>query len=130
MAAYDGARSEIASCELGELFDPDYRKIAEALLAESNSNDEKSSLWSRVFARLEDQELQELGARLLVEDGPLADIDWKMALKQCIQKRRQSRSKELKEIAAKLATLKDGDKEYQLLLIRANELRNKKSELK
>jgi DNA primase len=130
MATYEGARKEIAAQDLSELFDANYLVLAEALIKEAEGETDTAGLWPRVFATLEDQELQELGARLLVADAPLADIDWKVALRQCLLKRRQTRSKELKEIAVSLTEFPEGSDEYKQLLNRANELRNKKSELK
>lgn len=129
LAHYDGARAEARASGLPELLDPQHRPLAEALLAEADSEAEPQSLWQRVFSHLEDPTHKELAARLLMADQHLADMDdWRHAFDDCRQRLQQSGGiKELKQVVRQLAAMDSGHPDYQRLLERANELRKQKS---
>lgn len=131
LAAFDGARGEARRLGCGELFDDHHRPVAEALLEEAGEHgDDRDGLWQRTLARLHDPQQQELAARLAMDDQPLAGMeDWRNAFRDCLQRREKADMKELKQIAVRLTTLPPDSDEYHELLMRADQLRNRKSAL-
>ncbi len=130
MAEYPGARDEVRRIGPNLLFDGDYLKLAILLLDEAAEGSSESTVWSSIFAGIEDPVLKEMLTRLMVSESRLMDIDWKMALKQCLQRREQVRMRELKQIAVQLATTSPDSIEHSELLNRAEQLRNEKSAIK
>jgi DNA primase len=128
LAAYPEARLEMLNLDLQQLFDQSHLPLARAVL-DAGTGDHEGSIWPDVMARLEDEQQKGLVARLLVQDQYLADIDWRAALRQCLKRQEHSRTRELKQIAVRLATLPEDSEEYQELLKCADQLRNQKSAL-
>lgn len=126
MAAYPEAHGEIQSLGLSKIFDRLHISLAEALLKAAETTDSQEFRHSMLFSRLDTEEQKELAARLLVNDKHLADIDWRAALRQCIQQQQQSATKELKQLSIKLSTLTPDSPEFQEMLKKADELRNRK----
>lgn len=131
LAHYDGARDEARRNDLVQLLDQQHRPLAEALLAEADSETDSETLWQRIFGRLDDPAHKELAARLLMADQHLAGMDdWRHAFDDCRQRLQQSGGiKELKQVVRQLATMTSDHPDYQQLLERANELRKQKSEI-
>lgn len=129
LAVYPEARGEMAAMGLTTIFDQLHLPVAQALLDGAGSDETDDSCWSMVFSRLETDEQKELAARLLMNDRHLADMDWRSALRQCLQKQKKSATGELKQLSAQLKTLSEDSPEYQELLKKAEELRNRKSAL-
>ena len=128
LATYPEARREVQALDLHQLFDQRHLTLAQALLA-AGSDEHEGPAWPDILARLEQEESKELVARLLVQDQHLADIDWRAALRQCLKSQEQVRTRELKQIALRLATLPEDSDDYQELLKAADQLRNRKSAL-
>lgn len=128
LAGYPDARREIAGIPLTQLFDSQYLPLAQALLEVAEQTPEMPP-WPELLARLEQEEQKRLVARLLVQDQHLADIDWRTALRHCLKRQEQARSRELRQIAQRLATLPEDSDEYQELIKSAELLRNRKSAL-
>jgi DNA primase len=128
---YEGARDEARRNGLAEFLDQQHRPLAEALLAEADSQADPQTLWQRVFGRLDDPAHKELAARLLMADQHLAGMDdWRHAFDDCRQRLQQSGGiKELKQVVRQLGTMSSDHPDYQQLLVRANELRKQKSEI-
>lgn len=129
LAHYDGARLEAHKNGLVELLDQQHRPLAEALLAEADSETDPETLWQRIFGRLNDPAHKELAARLLMADQHLAGMDdWRHAFNDCRQRLQQSGGiRELKQVVRQLAAMTSDHPDYQQLLERANELRKQKS---
>ncbi len=130
MAEYAGAREEAGRIGLSSLFEGDYLRLATLLLEAAESSGEEGSVWQSLFLGLEDQLLKEIGARLMASGSRVEDIDWKMAFRQCLQRRDQRSMRELKQLAVKLAATPPDSPEYAELLKRAEQLRNQKSAIK
>jgi DNA primase len=128
LAAYPEARQEIRGLDLPQLFDQRHLPLAQALL-DAGTADHAGSIWPDVLVRLDHEEQKEMVARMLVLDQYLADIDWRSALRQCLKRQEQGRTRELKQMALRLATLPEDSEEYQELLKSADKLRNQKSAL-
>jgi len=129
LAVYPEARSEMVAIGLETIFDQTHLPLAQALLDGVDSDESGDFRWSRVFSKLESDEQRELAARLLMNDRHLADMDWRAALRQCLHKQKKSFTGELKQLSLQLKTLSEESPEYQELLKRAEELRNRKSAL-
>lgn len=129
LAVYPEARSEMVAIGLATIFDQVHLPLAQALLDGVDSDETGDSRWSMVFSKLESDEQRELAARLLMNDRHLADMDWRAALRQCLHKQKKSFTGELKQLSIQLKTLSEDSPEYQELLKRAEELRNRKSAL-
>lgn len=125
LAGYPDARREIVGIPLTQLFDQQYLPLAQALLEVAEQTPEMPP-WPELLARLEYEEQKSLVARLLVQDQHLADIDWRTALRHCLKRQEQARSRELRQIAQRLATLPEDSDEYQELIKSADLLRNRK----
>jgi len=130
MAEYAGAREEAGRIGLSSLFEGDYLRLATLLLEAAESSGEEGSVWQSLFLGLEDQLLKEIGARLMASGSRVEDIDWKMAFRQCLQRRDQVSMRELKQLAVKLAATPPDSPEHAELLKRAEQLRNQKSAIK
>ena len=128
LAAYPEARQEVRGLDLTQLFDQRHLPLAQALL-DAGTADHEGSIWPDVLVRLEQEEQKEMVARMLVLDQYLADIDWRAALRQCLKRQEQGRTRELKQMALRLASLPEDSEEYQELLKSADQLRNQKSAL-
>ncbi len=128
LAAYPEAREKISSFNLAELFDNDYLPIVKAVL-DAEAVDGRDTIWHDILSRLEQEHQKALVARLLIQDRYLAEIDWRTALTQCLKSREKARTRELKPIAARLATLPQDSEEYLEVLKYAEQLRNRKSTL-
>lgn len=129
LAVYPEARSEMLGIGLTAIFDQRHLPLAQALLDEAGAETTGDACWSLVFAKLETDEQKELAARLLVNDRHLADMDWRAALRQCLQRKKQTATAELRQLSIKLQSLSPDSPEYQELLKKAEELRNRKSAL-
>ncbi len=128
LAGYPDARREIVGIPLPQLFDQQYLPLAQELLEVVDQAPEASP-WPELLSRLEQEDQKGLVARLLVQDQHLADIDWRTALRHCLKRQEQARSRELRQIAQRLATLPEDSEEYQELIKSADLLRNRKSAL-
>lgn len=128
LTIYPEARQELSGKPLQQIFDQRHLPLAEAIIAVGKQQTEEP-LWPELLASLEHEEQKELAARLLVQDQHLADIDWQSALRQCLKRQEQGRTRELKQIALRLATLPEDSDEYQDLIKSADQLRNQKSAL-
>lgn len=128
LAGYPDARHEFVGIPLAQLFDHQYLPLAQVLLEVLEQHPERAP-WSETLARLEDEAQKSLVARLVVQDQHLADIDWRTALRHCLKRQEQARTRELKQIAQRLATLPEDSDEYQELIKSADLLRNRKSAL-
>ena len=129
LAAYPESRREVRGLDLQKLFDLRHLPLAQAIL-DAGTDDHEGPIWSDLLVRLEQQEQKELVAQLLVNDQQFADIDWRMALRQCIKSQEQGQQmRELKQMALRLATLPEDSEEYRELLKSADQLRNQKSAL-
>ena len=128
MAAYPEARQEMIRFGLDRLFDQRHLALAEVLQTIASDAAEES-VWPDLMARLEDVDQKELAASLLVQDQHLADINWRQALDQCMKRIEKGSTGQLRQIAQRLATLPEDSDEYQELLKRADQLRNRKSAL-
>lgn len=129
MSHYAGAREETRRSGLLELLDQQHRPLAAALLQEADGDSDETTLWQRVFARLEEAATKELAARLLMADQHLAAMeDWRTAFGDCRQRLEKAGGiKELKQVVSRLAGMASDHPDYQQLLERANELRKQKS---
>ncbi len=128
MASYPEARQELVRYGLAQLFDRRHLALAEVLQT-IDADAAAESVWPDLLARLEDGEQKELAASLLVQDQHLADIDWRQAWQHCLKRQEQNRTRALKQIALRLATMPEDSEEYQELLLSADKLRNQKSAL-
>ena len=130
LAEYPGARDEVRRIGPEKLFDKEHLSLSELLLQEAEFEDDLLKLWQRVFARIEEPSIKELGTLLMVNESHLSDIDWKVALRQCLERRDRTEMKELQHVARQLATLPPDSDKYKELLRRAEQLRNQKSAIK
>jgi len=128
LAAYPEARMEIRGLDLLQVFDQRHLPLAKALL-DAGTDDQAATIWSDVLARLDNEEQKEMVAQMLIQDQYLVGIDWRAALKHCLKRQEHGRTKVLKQIALKLATMPEDSEEYQELLRSADKLRNQKSAL-
>jgi DNA primase len=128
LAAYPECRREVRALDLQTLFDTLHLPLALAIL-DAGTDVDDGPIWSDLLIRLEQQEQKEMVARLLVNDQQWADIDWRAALRQCRKRLEQGQTRELKQMALRLATLLEDSEEYRELLKCADQLRNQKSAL-
>ena len=126
MLTYPQSLSRIREIGLESLFEGTYRTLAE-LMATFSDEHPHPPMWQELFTSMEQPEIRELAARLLVDQGHLADMDWHVAFEQCLRRIEQRHLKELKQIATTLASLTPGTDQYQNLLARAEAIRSKKS---
>lgn len=127
LASYPDSRSEMTAIGLDQVFDRHHLPLARAIIAEGETADGTGS--SNLLARLETDEQKTLAARLLMAGAHLADIDWRTALQQCLQRAQQAAVRELKQLSVQLGSLRPDSPEYVELLKKAEELRNRKSAL-
>lgn len=129
LAVYPEARNEMVAIGLTTIFDQVHLPLAQVLLEGVATDETGDSRWPMVISKLETDEQRELAARLLMNDRHLADMDWRSALRQCLHKQKKSFTGELKQLSMQLKSLSEESPEYQELLKRAEELRNRKSAL-
>lgn len=130
LASYPESRAEMTAVGLDQMFDRQHLPVARAILAEgAGEAGENAVEGGRLLARLENGEQKALAARLLMSGAHLADIDWRTALQQCLQRGRTAAVRELKQLSVRLGTLPPDSPEYTELLRKAEELRNRKSAL-
>lgn len=123
---YPESRTEMQVVGLEKLFNSDYLPLAGKIAALDTADSTPASL---KLSDITTDWQKELAARLLVTDEHLTDINWRVALQQCVQRIKQNATRELKQLSVKLADLVQDSPEYHELLIKADELRNRKSTL-
>jgi DNA primase len=125
---YPEARAEIERVGLETIFTDDYLEVA-GLLLDSMAASEDNQVLSQLVERFEKPEQKFLFSRMMVSEGYLADINWRAVLDQCTRSHEKKQLASIKIIAARLAIIDPGSDEYALLLIQADTLRKRKSEL-
>lgn len=128
VALYPEVTKELEGMALDDLFDQQYLPLARVLFSAVRDDGEGAD-WRKILAQIEDDQLKSLAASLFVQHQHLADIDWKVALQQCLARLKAQSGDELKKIAMQLAMAPAGSPEQHELLKRAEQLRNQKSEL-
>jgi DNA primase len=125
---YPDARAEIVRTGLETMFNDDYLELAGLLLERLNGTND-SHVLLQLAESLEKPELKTLFSRIMVSDGYLADIEWRVVFDQCTRSSEKKQVSSIKDIASRLAVLEPGSEEYNDLLKQADSLRNRKSKL-
>lgn len=127
---YPEARLEIETLDLEQLFDQHYLPLAATILNAANQElEEEDQIWPLIMSQLEHDADKMLVSRLSVQEHRINDIDWRTALRQCLQQQKRHKTSQLGQIASRLATLSPDSTEYLELLKTADRLRDQKSTL-
>lgn len=126
---YPEAREKIVHAGIANILDGDYLKLASHILSYSDDAGDTPILWQGLCEKIEDPALQTIFSRILISEGVMTDIDWSIALENCLRSREKKNLSSMKEIAARLAVIKSDSPEYMELIQRADELRTRKSKI-
>lgn len=129
MCRYDEARAEITDSGIEQLFEGDYLSLARLIIEYCSDSIGNQSL-VHLLEKTNTQEQKTILSRLLVSDEHLDGANWREVLDGCRRdKEEQVLRLSSKTIAARLALLEPGSKEYSMLLQQADLLRIRKSKL-
>ena len=127
MGKYPEAARLVRGYGAPRLFPPDLLHIAEAILAQAET--EGGVDLALVLDQAGSDEERSRLAALFVNDAHLEDIDARKAFEQCRQALEREPLKEMKALARELAPLEHNSPRYLEILGRIDDLRNKKSQL-
>lgn len=128
ICCYPDARIKILQLGIESMLDGDYLILAQKICSHLDESAEISDL-QNLCETIENEHLRSIFSRILVSDAIMANIDWRIALKNCIRSKEKKAVSSMKEIATLLATTAPGSKEYEDLLKAADELRTRKSKI-
>lgn len=126
---YPEARAEVARSGAEKLLEGDYLNVAQLVLAATAAKDDSQEL-PRLLERIEAPEQRALLSRLLVSEARMKDVDWRIALDDCIRSVERKSLRSMKELTARLGTLDPESPEHGALLLEIHALSSRKSRLK
>lgn len=130
LSRFPDTRDELSKIGAESVFDGIYLNIARRMLTDLPVQQDAEETLKYLLVSLDEEEQREIVTRLMVASDKYSDIDWKLALRQCLKRREQYFTGELKQISSQLAVIPADSPEFQELLKRAEQLRNRKSAIK
>lgn len=127
--SYPEARNKIVHLGIEKLLDGVYLQLATLICSHAENVEDDAVAWHNLCEKIEDPALQTIFSRILISEELMADVDWRIALENCLQSREKKSLSSMKEIVARLAVIQPDSPEYRELIQRAEELRTRKSKI-
>jgi len=129
LCSYREARMEVTRTGAEKLLEGDYLELARLVLDTMADNDDAQAL-SHLLERIEAPEIRALLSRMLISEACMADVNWRIALDDCIRSIERKALRSIKELTSRLRTLDEESPEHAALLHEIHALSTRKSKLK
>jgi DNA primase len=128
ICSYPEARKELTRTGAEKLLTGDYLELARLVIDTMANNDNAQEL-SHLLERIETPNTRALLSRMLVSEARMEDVNWRIALDDCIRSIEKKALGSIKNLKAALRTVDPDSPEHTALLLELNALSTRKLKL-